>query len=307
MSVISNFMKRFGWVRISEVEQLQTTHDNWSFVPEAPIDAAAAFDPTLAAGSQETPALDVMNDPDENAWLAAVAKAKAQSEAEAAPEANTLEADTEQDHACAEPQAESPAGEEDWDALMRAALQRADAEVADTAPSAPAPEAEEDWDALMQAALDRAEDKPLPEPSPPAEEPQVDAAAAQVEQGSRPANDDRPAVKLVSVPAKQEEEEGEGEWQKLRAQVEARENAETERKMRAMREIRRLRGSRGRTRNGRPPGVPRPRLAAGTTPPPRKANEQPAMVIAPAPVVAPAPRVEVPASPLPRITKRLKR
>jgi hypothetical protein len=319
MSVISDFMKRFGWVRISEAQQLQTTQDNWSFVPEAKVDPAACFDPslaTLAAGSQETTALDVMaEDPDEKAWKAAVARAKAQSEAE--------EAETQKDHQTAAPQeaaaqeaaSEEAAPEEDWDALMEAARLRAEADVADTQPDAEAPSEEEDWDALMLAARQRAETKetpvPDPLPPPPVAEQEIDAAAAQVEQGTKPANDDRPKVKLVSVPSMQDSDEEE-EWKKLRAEVEARDKAEAARKQRAMREIRRLRGNRGKTRNGRPPGVPaKRRLAAGTTPPPRKATTQgqTPLVMAPGPVKAPTPKVSVPAASsatLPRITKRLK-
>lgn len=175
----------------------------------------------------------------------------------------------------------------------------------------------------MSAARERADSKPRPESLPPVPAPQLDVAAAQVEQGTAAANDDSPLVKLTSVPAadaepaiadqedSENQDQEDSEWQRLRAVVEERDQAESERKMRAMREIRRLRGNCGSTKNGRPsPAPPKRRLAAGTMPPPIKgAPKKLAIVIAPDPAKAPAaPQSEPsPASSLPRITQRLTR
>lgn len=314
-------MKRLGWVRYSESDsqhpsqgqfgssgphaQTPGAESNWSFVPEAPIDAASCFDPSLAAQPKPTLPAPVMasasselpvktseraktSDEEAKAWLEAVAKAKAQS----GEQSQVAEASAD----------EEP--EEDWEALMAAARQRAEADASPVAQ-------------VLADARERAKSEPPIAPAvspvfatvvPPSPEPALDAASAQVEQGAVAANDDRPAVKLNSIPTRVEPGNEEEEWKRLRAEVDAKEEAENERKLRAMREIRRLRGSRGNTGNVRTTSTLPRRFAAGTVQPPIKAAEKKkAIVIAPGPAKArPAksPGATTTRS-LPRITKRL--
>jgi hypothetical protein len=134
-----------------------------------------------------------------------------------------------------------------------------------------------------------------------------DAASAQVELGAVAANDDRIAVRLTALPAgglaPTEEEQ---EWQRLRAEVEAKDRAESERKLRAMREIRRLRGNRGNTGNVPATAPVARRFAAGTSGPPVKAEGQGhSLAMAPGPAPAKRSAGATTTRSLPRITQRL--
>jgi hypothetical protein len=317
MTVIGKFMKRLGWVRAEGGTSQRFEGDpggdpqftgaigsevNWSFVPEAPIDAARAFDPNLAAPvhtavkpplPKAVQADGVPADEEENLWLAAVAKAKSREMPVVAAPASAEEEEE---------------GEEDWEALMAAARQRAQTN---------SPVAQ-----VLAVARERAKSEPpvAPEVKPvfatvPAQPaPPVDAASAQVERGAVAANDDRLAVQLSSLPVQAAPGNEDEEWLRLRAEVEAKENAENERKLRAMREIRRLRGNRGNTGNVPMTKPATRRFAAGTVQPPIVAAKKQAAVI-----VSPRPAKPGPAKPrapksigatttrsIPRITQRLK-
>ncbi len=292
------------------------SHSDWAFVPEAPVDAASRFDPNLAtqapvdAASRFDPNLatqaptalpPVPRSPaaplarsqtqeEESAWLAAVANAKSKSSEEVA----RLVSPAQQ---VSDPKEET---EEDWEALMASARARAEAD---------APTAAQ----VLATARERAKSEPpfVPQIAPVFAPPPLDAASAQVEKGALAANDDRGAVVLSALPsasasAEQEEDE---EWKRMRAQVEAKDFAESERKMRAMREIQRLRGSRGNTGSIPATKPPRRRFAAGTAGP-ALTNKAPqrsgSLVMSPGPV---ARRRSAAASEtareLPRITSRL--
>jgi hypothetical protein len=322
MTVIANLMKRMGWVRTSGSEldaagSQYGTGSNFDFIPEAPT--ANRFDPTLARQPTATappPVLNQVTRPatqaaaplpqpspevaeDEGDWEALMAAARQQAALESSPEVAEEEE------------------EEDWDALMAAAQQRAESD----APSAAK---------VLATARERAKSEPpfVPEVSPvfaappPTEAPR-DSASAQVERGAVAANDDRTAVALSTVPApapvvpraaplaaiapSAPEDE---EWSRLRAAVDVKEHAESERKLRAMREIRRLRGSRGRTGQIASTAPPKRRLAAGTVRPPIDATakvERAPLIMTPGPVPErpqrPAPAATSRA--LPRITQRL--
>jgi hypothetical protein len=277
---------------------------NWSFVPEAPIDAASVFDPNLASPTpsklaapplparpkaQAAPAVapapeEEPNLEEENLWLAAVAKAKAQPAVEVASEPEE--------------------SEEDWEALMAAARQRADAEASPVAK-------------VLAVARERAKSEPPVAPAsrpvfaalPPQPERPLDSASAQVERGAVAANDDRLPVVLSSLPVKAVSTDEDTEWQRLRAEVEAKEQAENERKLRAIREIRRLRGNRGNTGNVPMTKPATRRFAAGTVQPPVDAasSKKQAVVLAPRPVQARASKSigATTTRSLPRITQRL--
>lgn len=179
-------------------------------------------------------------------------------------------------------------------------------------------EAEEDWESLMSAARQRtnAEAEAMYcVPSQPA--PPPDAASFQVERGAIAANDDRSPVSLSAVPTVEAREDE--EWLRLRSEVEAKERAESERKLRAIREIRRLRGGRGNTRQVATAPPQRSRMGVGTAGPPveagtptatRSSGKDRALIMKPGPVAG---KVQPPKSPaaaraqsLPRITQRLK-
>lgn len=202
------------------------------------------------------PAVETAEDEDERAWQEAMARAKAASDSEFAV------ADTDQVPAIVTqtPVSETLASE----TLVHIPTMPAEAEA----------EAEEDWDALIAAANQRAADDGLPALSDFVTAPatHVPAMGAQVEQDATPANDDMPANLVTSIhhrrlaaPSPQmqvaqpiaEEED----WAALKADAEAKARSEKVRKERAMREIRRLQRKPMTTGLGAPP---RRRLAAGT-------------------------------------------
>jgi len=200
------------------------------------------------------PAVETAEDEDERAWQEAMARAKAASDSEFAV------ADTDQVPAIV---TQTPVSE----TLASETLVQIPTMPTET-------EAEEDWDALIAAANQRAADDGLPALSDFVTAPatHVPAMGAQVEQDATPANDDMPANLVTSIhrrrlaaPSPQvqvaqpiaEEED----WATLKADAEAKARSEKVRKERAMREIRRLQRKPMTTGLGAPP---RRRLAAGT-------------------------------------------
>lgn len=331
---------------------------SWTNVLPAPVDPASCFDPSLAAPAVASPVAppplppspapaeeaqivsaepattpdDEDQDEDERAWQAAVARAKAASEAEQA------NASTEQATGQTGASESGTQGEGE------------DLGFADTAPlpdQKPAPKSEpqeqaetqvEDWESLVSAARHRAEVEEATavaaqETTVVAEETRVErtdvtgAGDAQVEQGATAANDGMPADQVTSIhhlalrplaaAAPDGVAPGDDEWTRLKAEVEQREREESQRKLRAMREIQRLQKRANMKNFVLPPrSTPTParrRMAAGTTPSPIRPRPVPAQEAAPASAKAAHPETAAattglqPPSALPRVTTRLGR
>ncbi len=261
-------------------------------IPSSRQAAGTQAPPVVQTQPQPVPAsvaaaneLSQAEEEDEWAWQAAVAKARAEeenteSDTEIAPELPAL--------------SDEEAGFADTAPLRRTSIvqpttQQATQLATESQASASADE-EPDWEALMAAARARAESEAQEADTEDTicestcVEMMPDFAAAQVEPGAHAANDDLPAdtvtsinaIKLRTLPTQAsealraaEEQKEADEWAAMRKQVEAKENEERARKLRAMREIRRLQGRSPlpSLHPSRPPLAARRRIAAGTAAP----------------------------------------
>ncbi len=279
MSVFAKFMFRRGWIQLSRyglrVDEHGVLHGlppaGQALLPKAaarvplalPAPALSPAPPVKPRRSLPTQAVAAPPQPvdvavdDDQVWQAAVARAKAQEESQLAM------ADT------AKPATAvlvAPCAERDPDTIMDASEPSRDDD-------------DENWEALIAAANQRAEscgEAMSQTPELAREEATVIVSApavvgAQVEQGTIPANDDKPAHLVTSIhhkrlvppsvavgiskPASEEEN-----WNMLRADAENKAQAEAQRKLRAMREVQRPQN------NSYAPtaGANRRRLASGT-------------------------------------------
>ncbi len=230
---------------------------------------------------------------DDQAWEAAMARAKAQAEGEIAM------ADTDQIAAI-----EAPVADTDQIAAIAPAM----ATIAEVSQGEEGEE--QDWEALIAAANQRAAEDGLPKltdfVAPP-------ILGAQVEQDATPANDDMPAGQVISIHHKRlsappaearvpSPVDVDANWGTLQADAEAAARSEEARKERAMREIRRLQRTPASSGLGAPP---RRRVAAGTKhgsvmpPIPTSAMRRPAPVAQDIAEIGESTLVEIP-----RITQR---
>lgn len=243
---------------------------------------------------------------DDQAWEAAMARAKAQAEGEIAM------ADTDQIAAI-----EAPVADTDQIAAIKAPVADTD-QIAAIAPamatiakvSQDEEGDEQDWETLIAAANQRAAEDGLPKladfVAPP-------ILGAQVEQDATPANDDMPAGQVISIHHKRlsappaearvpSPVDVDANWGTLQADAEAAARSEEARKERAMREIRRLQRTPASSGLGAPP---RRRVAAGTKhgsvmpPIPTSAMRRPAPVAQDIAEIGESTLVEIP-----RITQR---
>tara|TARA_R110002073_G_scaffold142117_6_gene293873 strand:- start:27573 stop:28493 length:921 start_codon:yes stop_codon:yes gene_type:complete len=304
MSVFSKFMLRRGWIQLSRygLEVSETGEVREMCKPPvlpAPSARVTAPMPQLNPALLDTvPQQSLANTgsellDDDQAWEAAMARAKAQAEGEIAM------ADTDQIAAI-----EAPVADTDQIAAIAPAM----ATIAEVSQGEEGEE--QDWEALIAAANQRAAEDGLPKltdfVAPP-------ILGAQVEQDATPANDDMPAGQVISIHHKRlsappaearvpSPVDVDANWGTLQADAEAAARSEEARKERAMREIRRLQRTPASSGLGAPP---RRRVAAGTKhgsvmpPIPTSAMRRPAPVAQDIAEIGESTLVEIP-----RITQR---